>query len=259
MDIDSAASTPIVKGTGQPSDAALPAVRADRARLSPGRAAVGLLGAGHWPWRRSRSAVGARLRRHSRRWRRDQPHHRPRRHAGPVPRLLGRHLPGSASDHSRGRRPELRAPEPDALRRDSGVARRHVGRHRRRRLHADRELAVHRRSLRRVPRPSQRPRHPDDHALGVRRPPPRVARPGRVRRARTRRLEAPGDRPLRSRRHVSAEEDAVHRGRRRAGCGSSPTISSSRSCTRQASSPIRSRRSPRRWFEPERAPPTTVA
>ena len=76
MDIDSAASTPILKGTGQPSDAQLSALRADRARVSPGRAARRLQRAGHRPGRRARSALGARLRRHARRRRRDQSHHR---------------------------------------------------------------------------------------------------------------------------------------------------------------------------------------
>ena len=69
------------EGHRQPCGCAIPALRADGARLSPRRTAGRLLGAGHRPGRRPRPALGAGLRRHSRGRRRDQPDHRARRHA----------------------------------------------------------------------------------------------------------------------------------------------------------------------------------
>ena len=247
------------EGHGSTIRCAVPSVRIDRARLSPRRAARWFLGAGHWPWRRPRPALGAGLRRESCGRRRNQSDHRERRHAGPLPRLLGRHLSGSTCGHSRGRWPELRPAQPEALRRDSGVTGRHVGRHGRWRVHADRELALHHRSVRRVHRPSHRPRPAHDHALGLRRPPPRVARAGGLRRARTRRLEAPGHRPLRSRRHVPAEEDAVHRGRGReaAAARARPRVHDPLRARHRAGSDRR--RAGRRWLEPAPAPATTAA
>ncbi len=97
MDIDSAASTPILKGTGQAVGRRVSALRADGPRLPARRATRWIHGAGHRSRRRTRSAVGARVRRHTRRWRRDQPDHRARRDARPLPRLLGQPLRRSAS------------------------------------------------------------------------------------------------------------------------------------------------------------------
>ena len=91
MDIDSAASTPILQGNGRPTPR-LPSLRADGARLSPGRAARRILRARHRPRRRARPALRAGLRRAPRGRRRDQPDHRARRDARPFPRVLRRHL-----------------------------------------------------------------------------------------------------------------------------------------------------------------------
>ena len=98
-------------------------------------------------------------------------------------------------------------------------------------------------------------RRADDHALGVRRPAPRVAGAGGVRRARPRPRAPSGDRAPRSRRDVPPEEDAVHAGGGRAAAARADAIGLRRSCTRRASSataaPTR-----RRWSGPARAPPT---
>ena len=111
MDIDSAASTPILQFGGGPVGRAVPALRAHRAGYhlgcpgSDAGAPVGSDGsgrprsrgrrvhrAGHRTGRRARPGVGAGVRRAARRRRRDQPDHRQRRDARPVPRVLGRHL-----------------------------------------------------------------------------------------------------------------------------------------------------------------------
>ena len=101
---------------------------------------------------------------------------------------------------------------PRALRHHPGVARRHVGGDRGRRLFAERELALHRRGLRGLSRASHRPRRPQHFALGVRRPAAGVAGAGS---GRARGLEPgrpPRDHPARPGRDVPAEEDAVHAG-----------------------------------------------
>ena len=60
--------------------------------------------------------------------------------------------------HRRRRRPQLRAADAASVRRDPGVARRHLGRDRGRRVHADRELALHGRGVQRLPRSPDRRR-----------------------------------------------------------------------------------------------------
>ena len=186
MDIDSAASTPILRFSGRMEDVGYLAVRADRARLpAPARHRAGVGAAvqraRHRARRRARPALGAALRRGARGRRRDQPDHRERRHARRVRGLLRPRLHASQGAGHRGRRPQLRAASRTALRRHPGLARGHVGRHRGRRLHAQRELALHGRGLHRLLRPPHRHRHDHRHALGLRRPAPRVARAGGVR------------------------------------------------------------------------------
>ena len=131
----------------------LPPLRADRARLPAQGRRIGdqrrprrrrrASGAGHRPRRRAAISLSALvLRRRPRRRRRDQPDHRRRRDVAALPRLLGR-----ASTRTRrctssvddGRSFVRRST--DALRRDPGVAGRHLGGDGGRRLHADREHA----------------------------------------------------------------------------------------------------------------------
>ena len=135
-------------------------------------------------------------------------------------RLLRRRLRESPRVDPRRRRPQLRAAEHGAIRRDPGVARRYVGRNSGRRLHADRELAVHEGGVRRVPRSPHRrwvltiTRWVFDGLRLVSLAQEACAARGLDA------VEAPGDRSLRPRRHVPAEEDAVHRGRGRAAAAS---------------------------------------
>ena len=144
MDIDSAASTPILKGTGQVGGRRLPALRAD------GASAITLVERARRAsrrWSSDRAAAATCCRRSSsaraRRWRGDQSDHRARRDARPLPRLLGRHVREPPRVDPCRRRAQLRAAQHDQVRRDPGVARRYVGRNSGRRLHADGELALH--------------------------------------------------------------------------------------------------------------------
>ena len=115
MDIDSAASTPIVKGTGQPSDARYLRYELTRSAITSSSRPTGfsalVIGPGGGRDLLSALVFGA--------TRVDGVEINPIIARDvmlrPVPRLLGRHLSGSASHHSRGRRPQLRSPEPDAL------------------------------------------------------------------------------------------------------------------------------------------------
>ena len=114
----------------RPVERPVPALRADRAGLSPegqgagseagDRAGSGGAGTGvrRQASRRSSSAPAAGAissprwsSARPRRRRRDQSDHRQRRDARSVPRLLRRHLHAPARAHRRGRRPELRAPD----------------------------------------------------------------------------------------------------------------------------------------------------
>ena len=117
MDIDSAASTPILRMAARSVERAVPALRAHGARLPPrsrpAPGGAGLHRARDRPGRRTRPGLGARLRRAPRRRRRDQPDHRQRGHARPVQRVLRRHLHPPARAHRRRRRPELRPPQPE--------------------------------------------------------------------------------------------------------------------------------------------------
>ena len=82
MDIDSAASTPILRFAGRPRRTSTTCATSYGARLPAPRTSTGAArdaavhGARHRPRRRPRPAVGARLRRRPRRRRRDQPDHR---------------------------------------------------------------------------------------------------------------------------------------------------------------------------------------
>ena len=189
MDIDSAASTPILRFDGDLSKVAVPALRAHRPGLSPdgsgpcrrfekGRPLSALvIGPGGGRDLLSALVFGA--------GRVDGVEINPiiaqRRDARAVPRLLGRDLREPARPRRRRRRPQLRPAVARALRRHPGVARRHLGGDGRRRVHADREHALHDRGVRRLPRPPHRSRHADDHALGLRRPAAGLARAGGVR------------------------------------------------------------------------------
>ena len=113
--------------------------------------------------------------------------------------LLRRHLQPPQGQRLRRRRAQLRPPKRQTLRHHPGVARRHLGGDRRRGLHAHREHALHRRGLRRLFRSPERERHPDDHALGLRRPAAGVARAGGVRAPRLRPALATGHRAIRAR------------------------------------------------------------
>ena len=64
----------------------------------------------------------------------------------------------SARPHRRRRRPQLRAADAGSVRRHPGVAGRHLGRDGGRRVHADREHALHRRGVQRLPRSPDRRR-----------------------------------------------------------------------------------------------------
>ena len=199
----------------------VPSIRAHGARLPSRRTPRRILGARHRAGRWTRPGVGARLWRQSRRWGRDQPDHRERRDARRVSRLLGRDLRASESLVPRGRRAQLHPAKLIQVRRDPGVARRHLGGDGSRRLHADRELALHDRGLRRIPRPPHRQRIPHHHAVGLRWSATRVARAGGLRGARPRRGAASRDRALRPRGDVSPEKNAVHDQRGRAVCARS--------------------------------------
>ena len=136
---------------------------------------------------------------------------------GTVPRFLrARSTQNPKVQRRRRRRAQLHPAIERALRRDSGVARRHLGGHGRRRVHADREHAVHERSVRGLLRSPDRARRADDYALGVRRPAARVARAGGVRKPRMFGRRSHGHRAAGSRRDVSVEEVGVHRRRCRA-------------------------------------------
>ena len=148
-----------------------------------------------------------------------------------------------ARPHHHRRRAELRAPDAGPLRRHPGIAGRHLGGDGRRRLHADREHAVYGRGVQRLPRPPHRRRRAHDHAVGARRPAPDLAGAGGVRIARLGRRVAPGHRPARSGRDVPAEEDAVHRRRSGAAAERIRAARISTCCTRPASTdPPRSSR-----------------
>ena len=157
MDIDSAASTPILKGTGNVADARLPALRADRVGYHlverPGGFTALVIGPGGGRDLVSALVFGARrvdgveinpIIAH------DVMLDRFREYSG------GLYARPARIDARRGR-PQLRAPHARALRRHPGVAGRHLGGHGGRRLHADGELALHGRGVRRLPRPPHRP------------------------------------------------------------------------------------------------------
>ena len=204
MDIDSAASTPIVRFDGDLSKVEYLKYELTGLAFHHDEALCRLHHAGHRPGRRQRSADGARVRRRTRGRRRGQPDHRERRDARAVPRFLRLDLPESESARRRRRRPQLHPAIGRALRRDSGVARRYVGRHGRRRVHADREHAVHERSVRGLLRSPHRARRADDHAVGVRRPAARLARAGGMRKPRMLGRRPHGHRAARSRGDVPA-------------------------------------------------------
>ena len=155
-------------------------------------------------WTRPRLGPGLRERRRGR----NQSDHRQRRDAGRFQGLFRRHLRPPATSAFNRRWQELRP----ALVRQSTTSSRHpsstLGR-RRLALHADREHALHRGSLYRLPRSPDRRRLLDDSPMGVRRPPARVARSGSPR-------GAGGTPPPASRSFsttggdVPAEEVAVH-------------------------------------------------
>ena len=255
MDIDSSASTPILRVSPDLSNAqylryeltALAYYLKDRSGPeagSPGPDGRRVHGARDRSRRGTRSHLRAGLRGGPGRRRRDQPDHRARRHGRSVSRLLRRDLHAPSRPHCGGRWAELRQPDVEPIRHHPGVARRYVGRHRRRRVHPHREHAVHGRSVQRLPRPSQGRRGRDDHALGVRRIAARVTGTGGVRGARVGRPVTPRDRAARSCGHVLAEEIAVHGGRdRAAACGErSARISRAvrcRECPRRRDAPRR--------------------
>ena len=137
------------------------------------------------------------------------------------------------SQRRRRRRPQLHPAIERALRRHSGVARRHMGGDGRRRVHADREHAVHEGSVRGLLRPPDRARRADDYALGVRRPAARLARAGRVRKPRMLGRRSHGHRAAGSRRDVSAEEDGRSPPKTSSTCARRRTASASRCCTRR--------------------------
>ncbi len=123
MDIDSAASTPILQLSPDLSDAqylryeltalayhlkgereAENGEHGNRERKSGG----GVHRAGHRTRRRARPGLGPGLRRDARRRRGDQSDHRRRRDARSVSRIFGRHLHPPQRERGRGRRPQLR-------------------------------------------------------------------------------------------------------------------------------------------------------
>ena len=139
----------------------------------------GIHGAGHRA-RGGRDLLSALVFGATRRWRRDQSDHRSRRHAGTLPRFLGRHLRSSARDdpvddgRSFVRRVADKYDVIQASLVDTWAATGRWG------LHADRELALHGRSVRRVPRSPERQRYADDHPMGLRRPSAGLAGAGRL-------------------------------------------------------------------------------
>ena len=163
-----------LEGDGH-GDADVPAVRADGARLrDQGQRAR----ARHRPGRRARPLDRADPRGAARRRRGGQPDHRARRDGGRVPVVLGQRVQRPGRDRRGRRRPQLRDPLAGALRRDPGVARRHLGRHDGRRVRDDGEQPLHGRGGRVVLRPPAARRHPHGHALVPRRPAPAVAGAG---------------------------------------------------------------------------------
>ena len=229
MDIDSAASTPIVRFDGDLS-------KVEYLKYELTGLAFHLLGNApgaifdrlrrkwlperfhrprHRTGRRTRPADGARVWRQPRRRRRSESDHRQRRHARTVPRVLRIDLSEPARPRGRRRWPQLHPAIERPLRHHPGLSRRHLGRHRGRRLHADREHALYQRSVRGLLRSPHRSRHADDYPLGVRRPAAGVARAGRVRKPRLLGRRSHGHRAAGSRRDVPPQEDALHAARRR--------------------------------------------
>ncbi len=159
----------------------LTAARAPRAAgAGPGlalRRAARRQGADHRTRRRLGRGARAGFRQPRYYRRRDQPHHRHHRDARPIRGAEPRHLSASGRAHFRGRRPQLRAPQPGEIPGGAGHPGGYLGIHRGRRLRPLGEQSLHHRRPARLPSAPDRRRHGRLHALGPR-PAARVAAAG---------------------------------------------------------------------------------